>query len=163
MTITVATPEAVSRATSNAPRDRSLLLMLPSLAMLIFLFLVPLALFFVRTFTEFDGTTAEFFEQARDLLLSQAYLSTRHHQLDLVDRYGDGTVSALVAAQATKPCGSGRANSERPRPGKRAEPVCSRLAAGGNWIRTFGSARDSGRTVDLATTRSSVGPLARPR
>ena len=75
MTITVAPPGAVSRATSNAPRDRSLLLMLPSLAMLIFLFLVPLALFFVRAFTEFDGTTAEFIEQARDLLLSQAYLT----------------------------------------------------------------------------------------
>ena len=43
--------------------------------MLIFLFLVPLALFFVRTFAEFDGTTAEFIEQARDLLLSQAYLT----------------------------------------------------------------------------------------
>ncbi len=43
--------------------------------MLIFLFLVPLALFFVRTFTEFDGSTAEFVEQARDLLLSQAYLT----------------------------------------------------------------------------------------
>src|SRR5260370_10474417 len=75
MTITAAAPGAVARATSNAPRDRTLLLMLPSLAMLIFLFLVPLALFFVRTFTEFDGTTAEFIEQARDLLLSQAYLT----------------------------------------------------------------------------------------
>ncbi len=75
MSVTAATPGAVSRTTSSAPRDRTLLLMLPSLAMLIFLFLVPLALFFVRTFTEFDGTTAEFTEQARDLLLSQAYLS----------------------------------------------------------------------------------------
>ncbi|HWX08015.1 MAG TPA: ABC transporter permease, partial [Bradyrhizobium sp.] len=75
MAITVATPGAVFEATSSAPRDRTFLLMLPSLAMLIFLFLVPLALFFVRTFTEFDGSTAEFVEQARDLLLSQAYLT----------------------------------------------------------------------------------------
>jgi ABC-type spermidine/putrescine transport system permease subunit I len=75
MTVTVATPGAVSRTTSSSPRDRTLLLMLPSLAMLIFLFLVPLALFFVRTVTEFDGTTAELIEQARDLLLSQAYLT----------------------------------------------------------------------------------------
>jgi len=52
-----------------------LLLMLPALAMLICMFLVPLALFFVRSFTEFDGTTAEFIEQGRDLLFSQAYLT----------------------------------------------------------------------------------------
>jgi ABC-type spermidine/putrescine transport system permease subunit I len=75
MTITVATPSLASRTTSKAPRDRTLLLMLPALAMLIFMFLVPLVLFFVRTFTEFDGTTAEFIDQARDLLLSQAYLT----------------------------------------------------------------------------------------
>src|SRR5271170_6802235 len=75
MTITVMTPGAVSRPTSSARRDRTLLLMLPSLAMLIFLFLVPLVSFFVRTFMEFDGTTAEFIEQAQDLLLSQAYLT----------------------------------------------------------------------------------------
>lgn len=52
-----------------------MLLMLPALAMLILMFLVPMALFFVRTFAEFDGTTAEFIAQARDLLLSQAYLT----------------------------------------------------------------------------------------
>jgi putative spermidine/putrescine transport system permease protein len=52
-----------------------LLLMLPAWAMLIGLFLVPLVLFFVRTFAEFDGTTGEFLEQARDLLFSQAYLT----------------------------------------------------------------------------------------
>src|SRR5215467_12597731 len=75
MTSMVATPEPVSGTTSSAPRDRTLLLMLPSLAMLIFLFLVPLALFFVHTFMEFDGTTAEFIEQGRDLLFSQAYLT----------------------------------------------------------------------------------------
>ena len=62
-------------ATSSVPRDRTLLLMLPALAALVFLFLVPLALFFVRSFTEFAGTTAEFIDQARDLLLSQAYLT----------------------------------------------------------------------------------------
>jgi putative spermidine/putrescine transport system permease protein len=62
-------------AASKAPRDRTLLLMLPALAMLIFMFVVPLVLFFVRTFTEFDGTTADFIDQARDLLLSQAYLT----------------------------------------------------------------------------------------
>jgi putative spermidine/putrescine transport system permease protein len=75
MTITVTTREALSRTTSGSGRDRTLLLMLPSLAMLFFLFLVPLVLFFVRTFAEFDGSTAEFIEQARELLLSQAYLT----------------------------------------------------------------------------------------
>jgi ABC-type spermidine/putrescine transport system permease subunit I len=75
MTVTAATPGAVSRTTPRALRDCTLLLMLPSLAMLIFLFLVPLALFFVRSFMEFEGTTAEFIAQARDLLLSQAYLT----------------------------------------------------------------------------------------
>jgi putative spermidine/putrescine transport system permease protein len=62
-------------ATSSVPRDRTLLLMLPALAVLVFLFLVPLALFFVRSFSEFAGTTGEFIDQARDLLLSQAYLT----------------------------------------------------------------------------------------
>jgi len=57
------------------PRDRTLLLILPALAVLVFLFLVPLALFFVRSFTELAGTTADFIDQARDLLLSQAYLT----------------------------------------------------------------------------------------
>jgi putative spermidine/putrescine transport system permease protein len=75
MTVAVATPRPASRPASSPPRDRTLLLMLPALAMLIFMFLVPLALFFVRTFTEFDGTTAEFVDQARDLLFSQAYLT----------------------------------------------------------------------------------------
>jgi putative spermidine/putrescine transport system permease protein len=75
MTITVATPRTAMRAASSAPRDRTLLLMLPALAMLVFMFLVPLALFFVRTFTEFEGTTAEFIDQGRDLLFSQAYLT----------------------------------------------------------------------------------------
>jgi ABC-type spermidine/putrescine transport system permease subunit I len=75
MTISVATPGPALHAATSAPRDRTLLLVLPALAMLIVLFLMPLALFFVRTFTEFDGTTAEFIEQATDLLLSQAYLT----------------------------------------------------------------------------------------
>ena len=75
MTITVATPRPAVPAASSAPRDRTLLLMLPALAMLICMFLVPLALFFVRSFTEFDGTTADFIGQAQDLLLSQAFLT----------------------------------------------------------------------------------------
>jgi putative spermidine/putrescine transport system permease protein len=62
-------------AAPTAPRDRTLLLMLPALAVLVFMFVLPLALFFVRSFTEFDGTTGEFIDQARDLLLSQAYLT----------------------------------------------------------------------------------------
>jgi ABC-type spermidine/putrescine transport system permease subunit I len=49
--------------------------MLPAVAMLILMFLVPLVLFFVRTFAEFDGTTAQFVVQARLLLLSQSYLT----------------------------------------------------------------------------------------
>src|SRR3984957_7067304 len=75
MTVTAVPLTPVPRAASRAPRDRTLLLMVPAWAMLIGMFLVPLVLFFVRTFTEFDGTTAEFVDQARDLLLSQAYLT----------------------------------------------------------------------------------------
>jgi putative spermidine/putrescine transport system permease protein len=75
MTSAVAPLRPGSLAAQKSPRDRTLLLMLPALAMLIFMFVVPLVLFFVRTFTEFDGTTADFIDQARDLLLSQAYLT----------------------------------------------------------------------------------------
>ena len=75
MTITVATPRTAMRAASSAPWDRTLLLILPALAMLVFMFLVPLALFFIRSFTEFEGTTVEFIDQGRDLLFSQAYLT----------------------------------------------------------------------------------------
>jgi putative spermidine/putrescine transport system permease protein len=75
MTSAVAPLRPGSLAAQKAPRDRTLLLMLPALAMLIFMFVVPLVLFFVRTFTEFDGATADFIDQARDLLLSQAYLT----------------------------------------------------------------------------------------
>ena len=59
----------------SAPRNLTLLLMLPAVAMLIVMFLVPLILFFVRTFMEFDGTSGEFVVQAADLLLSQAFLT----------------------------------------------------------------------------------------
>jgi len=75
MTVTAAALTPASRAAPKAPRDRTLLLMLPAWAMLIVMFLVPLVLFFVRTFAEFDGTTAEFIDQAQDLLLSQPYLT----------------------------------------------------------------------------------------
>lgn len=60
---------------AKAPRDRTLLLMLPAVAMLILLFFVPLVMFFVRTFMEFEGTTGQFLAQARGLLLSQPYLT----------------------------------------------------------------------------------------
>jgi len=59
----------------RAPRDLTLLLMLPAVAILVLLFLVPLVLFFVRTFMEFDGTAGEFISQAQDLLFSQSYLT----------------------------------------------------------------------------------------
>jgi ABC-type spermidine/putrescine transport system permease subunit I len=75
MTVAFATPSPAPRAAASLPRDRTLLLMLPALAMLIVMFLVPLVLFFVRTFMEFDGTAAEFIDQACDLLFSQAYLT----------------------------------------------------------------------------------------
>jgi ABC-type spermidine/putrescine transport system permease subunit I len=75
MTVSIAVPGPVVRSAPSALRNRTWLLILPALAMLVFMFLVPLALFFVRSFTEFDGTTAEFIDQARDLLLSQAYLT----------------------------------------------------------------------------------------
>jgi ABC-type spermidine/putrescine transport system permease subunit I len=75
MTITVTTVPPPSLTARRAPRDRTLLLMLPALAMLVFMFVVPLALFFVRTFAEFDGTTGDFIDQAGELLLSQAYLT----------------------------------------------------------------------------------------
>ena len=75
MTDTVAMLGPASRTTRRGGSDRTLLLMVPALAVLVFMFLVPLVLFFVRTFAEFDGGIAEFVEQARDLLLSQAYLT----------------------------------------------------------------------------------------
>jgi putative spermidine/putrescine transport system permease protein len=75
MTVSIAAPGPVVRSSPSVPRDRTLLLMLPALAMLVVMFLVPLALFFVRSFTEFDGNTAEFLDQGRDLLFSQAYLT----------------------------------------------------------------------------------------
>src|SRR5947207_863468 len=75
MTTVAATLGPASRAPGKPSSDRTRLLMLPALAVLVFMFVVPLTLFFVRTFTEFDGTTAEFIDQARELLLSQAYLT----------------------------------------------------------------------------------------
>lgn len=75
MSSTTATLPSASPAARRAPRDLTLLLMLPAIAMLVVMFLVPLVLFFVRTFAEFDGTTAQFIAQARLLLLSQAYLT----------------------------------------------------------------------------------------
>jgi putative spermidine/putrescine transport system permease protein len=75
MTVAAVTPRPAARAVPRAPRDRTILLMLPAGAMLFFLFLVPLVLFFVRTFMEFDGTTSDFISQASDLLLSQPYLT----------------------------------------------------------------------------------------
>ncbi len=66
---------ARTTAAAKAPRDRTLLLLLPALAMLAFMFLVPMVLFFVRTFMEFDGTATQFIAQARDLLLSEPYLA----------------------------------------------------------------------------------------
>ncbi|MBV9552078.1 MAG: ABC transporter permease, partial [Alphaproteobacteria bacterium] len=75
MANTVATLRAVPLRTARAPRDPTLLLMLPAAAMLLLMFFVPLVLFFLRTFMEFEGTTAQFLAQARDLLLSQSYLT----------------------------------------------------------------------------------------
>jgi len=68
---------AAFRATAaeKAPRDRTLLLMLPAAAMLVFIFLVPMVVFFTRTFMEFDGTAAQFIAQAETLLLSEPYLA----------------------------------------------------------------------------------------
>src|ERR1700677_3048624 len=75
MSDAVATLRGSTTAARTAPRDLTLLLMLPAVAMLVLMFLLPLALFFVRTFMEFDGTTAEFIAQAKNLLLSQPYLT----------------------------------------------------------------------------------------
>lgn len=71
----VATSPVSIAGMRRPPRDLTLLLMLPALAILVLLFLVPLVLFFVRTFMEFDGTAAEFIAQAQDLLFSQSYLT----------------------------------------------------------------------------------------
>src|SRR5215472_7495205 len=75
MANTIAISRAVPLSTARAPRDRTLLLMLPALVILLLMFFVPLTLFFVRTFMEFEGTTAQFLAQAGDLLLSQPYLT----------------------------------------------------------------------------------------
>jgi ABC-type spermidine/putrescine transport system permease subunit I len=65
-----AAPEA-----ARAPRDPTLWLLLPAVAILVLMFLVPMVLFFVRTFMEFEGNTAEFVARARGLLFSRPYLS----------------------------------------------------------------------------------------
>jgi putative spermidine/putrescine transport system permease protein len=75
MTASIAVLPAVPSAMRRPPRDLTALLMLPALAALVLLFLVPLVLFFVRTFMEFDGTAADFMAQAQDLLFSTPYLA----------------------------------------------------------------------------------------
>src|SRR5204862_8013614 len=70
MTGAAAALTTASIAARRAPWNRTLLLLMPAIATLVFMFLMPLALFFVRTFAEFDGSTVEFIDQARDLLLS---------------------------------------------------------------------------------------------
>ena len=75
MTGIIASPWTGSPAAAKAPRDRTLLLLLPAAAMLVLMFFVPMVLFFVRTFMEFQGGTAEFLAQARSLLFSQPYLT----------------------------------------------------------------------------------------
>ncbi|HJU17802.1 MAG TPA: ABC transporter permease [Stellaceae bacterium] len=69
------TVAAGSRAPARMRRDLTVLLLLPAAAILVFLFLVPLVFFFLRTFAEFDGTTAQFVAQARGLLLSTPFLT----------------------------------------------------------------------------------------
>ena len=64
MTDATAALPASTLVAAKAPRDRTLLLLLPAVAMLVVMFLVPLVVFFVRTFMEFEGSTAEFLDQA---------------------------------------------------------------------------------------------------
>jgi ABC-type spermidine/putrescine transport system permease subunit I len=66
---------ALRTEAAPAPRDRTLLLLLPAVLMLVLMFFVPMVLFFVRTLMEFQGGTAEFVAQARDLLFAQPYLT----------------------------------------------------------------------------------------
>ena len=73
MTGDITTAWTRSPAAAKAPPDRTLLLLLPAVATLVLMFLVPMVLFFVRTFMEFQGSVAEFVAQARDLLFSQPY------------------------------------------------------------------------------------------
>lgn len=75
MTVAAAPESRAPVAPAGARRDPTLLLLMPAVAMLVFLFLVPLVFFFVRTFAEFDGTTAQFMAQAKGLLLSQPFLT----------------------------------------------------------------------------------------
>jgi putative spermidine/putrescine transport system permease protein len=65
----------LSPTAAPAPRDRTLLLLLPAVAMLVLMFFVPMVLFFVRTFMDFQGSVAEFAAQANDLLFSHPYLT----------------------------------------------------------------------------------------
>src|SRR5215471_4758154 len=74
MTSLVATVRTAPPATAKAPRDRTFLLMMPAVGMLVLMFFLPMVLFFVRTLTEFEGTPAQFVAQVADLLLSQPYL-----------------------------------------------------------------------------------------
>ena len=75
MTGSIASRWTGSPHAAKAPRDRTLLLLLPAVAMLVLMFFEPMVLFFVRTFMEFQGSVGEFAAQASDLLLSQPYLT----------------------------------------------------------------------------------------
>jgi ABC-type spermidine/putrescine transport system permease subunit I len=75
MTGGITTAWTPSPAAARVPRDPTPLLLLPAIAMLVLMFLVPMVLFFVRTFMEFQGGTAAFLAQARSLLFSQPYLT----------------------------------------------------------------------------------------
>jgi ABC-type spermidine/putrescine transport system permease subunit I len=75
MTGETAARSTAAPAAAGTPRDPTLLLLLPAVAILVLMFLVPMVLFFVRTFMEFEGNTAEFVARARGLLFSRPYLS----------------------------------------------------------------------------------------
>jgi putative spermidine/putrescine transport system permease protein len=75
MTGDITTVWTASPAAARAPRNPTPLMLLPAIATLVLMFLVPMVLFFVRTFMEFQGGTAAFLAQARSLLFSQPYLT----------------------------------------------------------------------------------------
>ena len=66
MTGSIASPWTGSPVAAKAPRDRTVLLLLPAVAMLVLMFFVPMVLFFVRTFMEFQGSAAEFADVIAD-------------------------------------------------------------------------------------------------
>ena len=90
MTGSIASPWTGSPAAAKAPSDRTLLLLLPAVAMLVLMFFVPMVLFFVRTFMEFHRSGQG------PVVLTALFGGARDDQLDCADRHA-GSAAGRVS------------------------------------------------------------------